>query len=144
MDKETRRGIILDNYEHPFHKGLTSDETFIKKSTQSESCIDHIEMMMKLEDDIIKDVYFDGEACSICTSATSILLSLIIGKSISEANEIIDNYNKMINEEDYDESVIKELIVYSDLYLQPNRKKCALLPAITATKIIKEGINHDS
>ena len=33
----------------------------------------------------------------------------------------------MINEEDYDERVLEEAIVYSDISKQPNRKNCALL-----------------
>ena len=137
MDRETRREIIMDNYQNPMHKGLIDDDTYIKNNTKSDSCIDNIIMMMKIEDGIIKDIVFDGEACAICTSATSILIHKLIGKDITYAKNVIDNYNKMINEEEYDKDLLGELLVYEDLYLQPNRKNCALLPSKAVIKIIE-------
>ena len=80
-----------------------------------------------VEDGVVKDIRFDGEACAICTSSTSIMIDILIGKKIEDALNIIDNYEKMINEEDYDEKVLEEAIVYSDISKQPNRKNCALL-----------------
>lgn len=138
MDKETRREIIMDNYQNPMNRGLLDDNTYIKKNTNSASCIDNIDMMMKIEDGIVKDIRFDGEACAICTSATSIMIRRLIGRSIREVHDILTNYQKMINEEKYDENLLGELIVYEDLYLQPNRKNCALLPYKTVDKILKE------
>lgn len=143
MDKEMRREIIMDNYQNPMHKGLIEDDTYIKNNTKSDSCIDNIIMMMKLEDGIIKDIVFDGEACAICTSATSILIHKLIGKDVSYAKEVIDNYNKMINEEEYDKDLLGELLVYEDLYLQPNRKNCALLPSKAVIKILEESSDEN-
>ena len=137
MDRETRREIIMDNYQNPMHKGLIDDDTYIKNNTKSDSCIDNIIMMMKIEDGIIKDIVFDGEACAICTSATSILIHKLIGKDITYAKNVIDNYNKMLNEEEYDKDLLGKLLVYEDLYLQPNRKNCALLPSKAVIKIIE-------
>ena len=42
----------------------------------------------------------------------------------------------MIHEEKYDEEVLEELLAYNEIYLQPNRKKCALLPVDTIKKIL--------
>ncbi len=141
MDKETRRAIIMDNYQNPIHRGLKDDDSYIKKNTKSDSCIDNIEMMMKINNGKIVDVVFDGEACAICTSATNILCDKLMGKSVSDAEIILDNYRKMINEEEYDESILGELNVYEDLYLQPSRKNCALMPGNTAGKILDE-VSH--
>ena len=44
----------------------------------------------------------------------------------------------MINEKDYDRDVLGELNVYDEIYLQPNRKKCALLPSDAAKKILDD------
>ena len=46
---------------------------------------------------------------------------------MEDALNIINNYEKMINEEEYDEKILEEAIVYSDISKQPNRKNCALL-----------------
>ncbi len=138
MDKEIRREIILDNYQNPVNRGLVDDNSYIKKNTNNDSCIDNIDMMMKIEDDVVKDIVFDGEACAICTSATSIIIKTLIGKKVSDAINIITNYQNMINEEEYDKDVLGELLVYDEIYLQPNRKTCALLPSRAVINIIKE------
>lgn len=138
MDKETKRAIILDNYQYPTHKGLTSDQSYIKANTRSDSCIDNIDLMMKVDDDKIVDVVFDGEACAICMSATSIIVKTLIGKSVNEAKEIISNYQNMINEEPYDANILGELNVFDEIYLQPARKNCALLSSKSAKKILDE------
>ena len=136
IDKELRREMIIDNYQHPFHKGLTNDSSYLKANTNNESCIDNIDIELKIENGKITDANFDGEACAISTSATSIFLNKIIGKTKEEVKTILYEYQKMINEESYDEEVLEELTIYSDVYLQPSRKKCALLPKETIEKIL--------
>lgn len=138
MDNNIRRDIILTHYQNPTNKGLIDSKDYIYHNKNSSSCIDNIELMVKIENDVITDIRFDGEACAICTSATSIMIETLIGKTIEEAQNIIDNYNKMINEKPYDKTLLEELVVYDEIYKQPNRKNCALLPIDAMTYIIKE------
>ena len=138
MDKETKREIILDNYQNPTNRGLVEDATYKKANTRSSSCIDNIDLMMKIEDGKVVDACFDGEACAICTSSTSIIVKSLIGKSVYEARDIIKNYQNMINEEDYDPEVLGELNAFDEIYMQPARKNCALLSSKSAVKILDE------
>ena len=138
MDAELKREVILDNYNNPYHKGLKNEKDYKKANTNNESCIDDIDIELKIENGIIKDANFDGEACAISTSATSIFLRKIIGKSVNEVKELIENYENLINEKEYDEELLGELMAYDTIYMQPNRKHCALLPVDTIKKILKE------
>lgn len=138
MDRETKREIIMDYSKDTTHRGLINDDRYFKENTRSDSCIDNMDMMVKLNNDIIEDVLFDGEACAICTSATSIWSDILIGKTIDEAKKIVDNYNKMINEEEYDKKTLGNLQVFDEIALQPARKNCALLPYKTVIKIIND------
>ena len=138
MDKETKREIILDNYQNPTNRGLVEDATYKKANTRSSSCIDNIDLMMKIENGKVVDACFDGEACAICTSSTSIIVKSLIGKSVDEARDIIKNYQNMINEEDYDPEVLGELNAFDEIYMQPARKNCALLSSKSAVKILDE------
>ena len=138
MDKETKREIILDNYQNPTNRGLVEDATYKKANTRSSSCIDNIDLMMKIEDGKVVDACFDGEACAICTSSTSIIVKSLIGKRVDEAKEMIRNYQNMINEKDYNPEVLGELNVFDEIYLQPARKNCALLSSKSAVKILDE------
>lgn len=137
MDKEIRREIILDNYNNPYNKYVPDSYT-IKVNTNNESCIDNLDIYFKIKDKKIEEVYFDGEACAISTSATSIINKMIVGKTKEELENIVSNYENMINEKEYDSQVLKELNVYDEIYLQPNRKTCALLPIKAIKKIIDE------
>lgn len=141
MDENLRRDIILDNYQNPRNRETISDERYIKINSNNESCIDNINMYILIEDNIIKDIKFDGEACAISTSSTSIMTENLIGKTIGEANEYIENFEKMVNEEEYNEDLLKDGIVYNEIYRQNNRKTCALLPYIGLKKILKEHTN---
>lgn len=138
MDSNLRREIIMDNYQDPMNRGLIDDDSYLKVNTNSESCIDNLDYMMKIDNDKIIDIRFDGEACAISTSATSIMIRNLIGKSIEEAKELLNNYKNMINEKEYNEDLLGELIVYDEIYKQPNRKNCALLPTVAIDKMIGE------
>ena len=82
---------------------------------------------VKDSDDFLEDITFEGEACVISISSTSIMTNLLKGKTITEAIEIIKNFDNMIEEKDYDDKLLEEAIVYDDISKQPSRKKCATL-----------------
>lgn len=128
MDNNMKRAIILDNYENPYNKGLVNNNEYVKINVNNESCIDNIDLQIKINNNIIEDIRFEGEACAISTSATSIMIKLLIGKSIKDALDIINNYENMINESEYNKDLLEEANAYDEIYKQPNRKKCALLP----------------
>ena len=138
MNNDLRREIILDNYQNPMNKGLKDDDSYIKVNTNSESCIDNLDVMMKVVDNKIEEICFDGEACAISTSATSIMIRSLIGKSVDEALKILENYQNMINEKEYDKELLGELNVYDEICRQPNRKNCALIPYRAMMSILKE------
>lgn len=143
MDNNLRREIIIDNYQNPMNKKLVDDDSYLSTNYNNESCIDNLTLQMKIEDNIIKDIVFDGEACAISTSATSIFIRSLIGKSVDEAKKIIINYNNMLQEKEYDKDLLGELIVYSEISKQPNRITCALLPSTCITRMIEELDKHN-
>ncbi len=138
MDQNLRRTIILENYQNPKNRGLVDDDSYILVNTNNESCIDEINLMVKIENGIIVDAKFDGEACAICTSSTSIMIETIIGKTLEEAKNIYTNFVKMLDEKEYNSEILENAIVYDDIYKQPNRKKCALLPWWGLEKVVKK------
>ncbi len=137
MDKDIKRSIILDNYQNPNNKRVSGTD-YIKINTRNVSCIDNLDIYLKIEDNIIKDISFEGEACVISISSTNILTNLLIGKTKEEGIYLIDNYLKMINEEDYDREVLNELLVFDDTSKQPSRIKCATLSANGIKKFLEE------
>lgn len=127
MDSEIKRSLILDHFSNPVNKGLKNDPSYIREDKNNSSCIDHFTIELKIENEIVKDIRFDGEACAIATSSISIAISKLINKTRKEALEIISNYNKMIRNEEYNKDILEELIIYEDISRQPARVKCATL-----------------
>ena len=80
MDSNLKRSIILEHYQNPHNRGLINDNSYIKVNMNNESCIDELNIMVKVEDGILKDIKFDGEACALCISSASIMTDTLIGK----------------------------------------------------------------
>ena len=128
MDKDMKRSIILDNYQNSSNRKRYDDnDNYIKLNSRNVSCIDNIDLYVKMRDNLIEDITFEGEACVISISSTSIMTNLLKNKTIDEALEIIKNFDNMIEEEEYNEELLGEAIVYDDVSKQPSRKKCATL-----------------
>lgn len=139
MDLNMKRSIILEHYQNPKNRGLRHKDGYISVNMNNESCIDEVNLEVLLENGIIKDVRFDGEACAMCTSSTSIMIDTLIGKTIDEAKEIYHNFTNMIEEKEYDTSILEQAVVYDDIYRQPNRKKCVLLAWWGIEKALNDG-----
>lgn len=131
---EIIRQLIIEHYQHPHNHGLVEDEGYTMIHMASASCIDDLRLQMKIEEDIVSDVRFDGVACTISTASTSIISDLIKGKSVEEAATIIAEYNKMIDQEEYDVDILGEAYAFHTVGKQANRIKCA--------KIGVDGLNQ--
>ena len=138
MDENLKREIIMEHYQNPINKDTINDDNYTKINSNSETCIDNIDLYILFEDNKIKDIHFNGEACAISTSATSIMIKLLIGKTIPEVKELITNYYNMIDEKEYNEDILKEACCYSGICRQQNRKGCATIPWKGIEKAIKK------
>ena len=126
-DPMVLRSIIMDHYEYPRNHTLSDDATYLQKHMASESCIDDIHVQTLIEDGKIKDIRFDGVACTISTASTSIMSELLQGKTIAQANHIIEEYFAMIDQKEYDEELLQEAISFQNGGKQANRIKCATI-----------------
>lgn len=138
MNNEIKREIIIEHFSHPFNKEEVEDETLTKVNTKNPNCIDNIDLYLKIEDDIIKELKFNGEACAVSTASTSIMIKNLINKDINSAKEYINNFLAMVGEEEYDEELLNEGIAFSEVYKQNNRKNCVLLPYRGIIKALEE------
>lgn len=138
LDNMLLRQIIMDHYENPRNHKLVDDEKYTRINMDSETCIDNIDIQAYIDGDVIKDIRFDGEACAICTASTSIMSELLIGKTKQEAKVIIENFNNMIYEREYDEDIIEDAIAFMHTYKQANRIKCATLGWMGIEKLLNE------
>ncbi len=138
MDNETKREIIMENYTHPLNRKRMDGCGYYKVNTNNASCIDNIDIYVKFENDLIKDITFEGEACAISISATSVMINNLIGKTKEEALEFIKEFEQMTEGKTYNSELLKDANAYNDIYKQGNRKTCATLPFRGLQKAILE------
>ncbi len=138
MDENLRREIIMEHYKNPQNRHRTEDQKYQFVNTNNASCIDNLDIYVKITNDKIEDICFEGEACAISTSSTSIMIHNLIGKTIKEAQEYIENFENMLEEKEYNEEILKEGNVYNEIYKQGNRKHCAYLPYEGIKKILEQ------
>ena len=128
----------MENYLHPYNKATINDEEYIKVNSNNESCIDNIDLQILIKSGRISDIKFNGEACAISTASTSIMIKELIGKTIKDALDFINNFEAMVNEDEYDDTNLNEALVFDDIFKQKNRKTCATLPYRGIKKALME------
>ena len=77
-DPMVLRELVMDHYQYPHNHKLTRSDLYRSVHMASESCIDDITVESRIENGVIKDIQFEGEACTISTSSTSIMTDLLI------------------------------------------------------------------
>jgi len=113
------REAILDHYKHPRYKGHLENPD-IHYHDHNPFCGDELTIELKVENDVVVAVAFDGRGCAISQATASMLMEEIIGKSLTELKAL-------------DKEYILELL---GIEIGPVRLKCALL----SLKVLKAGI----
>ena len=138
LTNEMMRAIIMDHSSNPTNKHVPSKEGYSKVHMHSDNCIDDLDIYMKVENDKVIDACFEGIACTISLSSTDIMCDLMKGKTVKEALYMIEQYNKMMHEEPFDDEVLDEAIVFVNTSKQAARIRCATIGWNAANSILKE------
>lgn len=138
ISQEMMREIIMDHYSNPRNFREESDNSYKTVYMDSTSCIDKIYVQAKIENNILVDVCWHGVGCAIAKSSTSIMSELLTNKTVEEARKIIKNYLAMIHEEEFDETLLDEAIVFMNTSRQAARIKCATIGWNGMNQILEE------
>lgn len=111
MSEDIYREIILDHYRNPRNKGKLADAD-VSIHDSNPLCGDEIDIHLRVDKDMIKDIKFEGRGCAISQASASMLTELVMDKPLSVVkdlakDEILENIG-LVN-------------------LGPARIKCALL-----------------
>jgi nitrogen fixation NifU-like protein len=124
-DPAMMREIIMDNYTYPRNFKETQDPSYITIHMDSASCIDDIYIQVKIVNGVVEDCLWHGKGCAISTASTSIMSEMIKGKPMAEANQMMDEFNKMLAGQPFDEETLGEAVCFMNVNRQPSRITCA-------------------
>lgn len=105
-------------------------------------CGDRVTVYLRLENDIIRDVSFQGEGCAISKASASIMTEMLKGKTREEAQKVFQQFHDMVTTGTPAIDELGKLGVFGGVSKFPARVKCAILPwhAIAATLEGKENV----
>jgi len=92
-------------------------------------CGDHFTVFLKLENDVVNDVSFQGSGCAISKASASMMTQAVKGKSKAEAEKLFETFHKLVTEGDANGNSgdLGKLAVFSGVSEFPVRVKCATL-----------------
>ncbi|MBI3586840.1 MAG: SUF system NifU family Fe-S cluster assembly protein [Ignavibacteriales bacterium] len=121
--------IILDHNKNPRNfKKLENADRVVEG--YNPLCGDHYTIYLKLKDDRIEEITFDGGGCAISKASASVMSSILKGKTKAEAEELFETFHKLVIGElkgldSMDE--LGKLAAFSGVSEFPARVKCASL-----------------
>ena len=118
------RETIMKHYREPDFAGKLDSDGF---SAYSDRCVDNTTYYID-GTEVINDIKHTSEGCSAFLASTDILAKELIGKTKEEVSNIVESFEAMVNQKEFDASILGDLIVFENIGKQMNRADCALTP----------------
>ena len=131
--------VIGEHSRSPENKGELAAAT-VRERGHNPSCGDEITLELQIEGGIIKDAAFTGVGCAISQASTDIMIDLMRGKTVEEAQRLAELFTSMIKREVTDDAALEELdeaIALKNISNMPARVKCAVLAWHTLEDVLK-------
>jgi nitrogen fixation NifU-like protein len=121
--------VILDHSRRPrnFHAMKDADQ---HADGYNPLCGDRFTVYLKLQDDRITDISFQGTGCAISTASASILTEILKGKTRAQADALFDTFHDLVTGKTLAEGetpALGKLAAFSGVCEFPVRVKCATL-----------------
>jgi nitrogen fixation NifU-like protein len=94
-------------------------------------CGDQLTVYLNVEDELVKEVGFEGSGCAISKAAASMMTQAVKGKSKEQAEALFKEFHSMVIgelDEEAEENSLGNLKIFAGVREFPVRVKCATLP----------------
>ena len=127
---ELYQQVILDHNKKPrnFHKLENANHT---AEGHNPLCGDQLTVYLKVDDDQVQDVGFEGSGCAISKASASMMTQAVKGKSKEQAEALFKEFHSMVTGEldaEAQENSLGHLKIFAGVREFPVRVKCATLP----------------
>ncbi len=121
--------VILDHNRRPrnYHP---MEQASCSADGKNPNCGDQLTVWLKVEDDRVADISFQGQGCAISKASASMMTEALKGKSRADAVQLYDKVHKLVTGEDLTVAKDKELgslRALGGMIKFPMRVKCASL-----------------
>jgi nitrogen fixation NifU-like protein len=122
--------VILDHNRKPRNWGAIADANR-HADGHNPLCGDHIKLSINVADDKIEAIAFEGHGCAICKASASMMTGAVKGKSVQEAETMVEEFRGMATgtlDPDSADHHLGKLKIFAGVKDLPSRVKCAILP----------------
>ena len=119
--------VIVGHTKHPRNFGPLEDAT-ASAVGYNPLCGDKLVVRLKVVDERIADIRFEGEGCSISTASASVMTETLKGKTLEEADALFHTFHDLVTgKTGGDLETLGKLAVFANVSEFPVRVKCATL-----------------
>lgn len=121
--------VILDHNKNPRNFGPLQSANHSADGLNP-LCGDDITVHLLIENDIIKEISFEGSGCAIAKSSASIMTTVLKGKSIKQAEQLFTDFHFVVTaplDAELNEESLGKMAVFTGVREFPARVKCASL-----------------
>lgn len=121
------RDVIVDHNRRPRNFGSLAAANHSAEGNNP-LCGDKLHVFLEIEDDIIRDIRFDGAGCAISTASASLMSEAVKGKSRAEVATLFGSVHRMLTRHDAEaDPALGKLAALAGVRAFPMRVKCASL-----------------
>ncbi|MFC5631729.1 MULTISPECIES: Fe-S cluster assembly sulfur transfer protein SufU [Streptococcus] len=118
--------VVADHSKSPHHHGVLEGVEAIQLNNPT--CGDVIALTVKFDGDVIEDIAFAGEGCTISTASSSMMTDAVIGKTKAEALDMAELFSQMVQGQTDDrQKDLGDAAFMAGVSKFPQRIKCATL-----------------
>ena len=117
---------ILDHSKRPRNHHRMADANR-RAEGYNPLCGDKLKLYLKVENDIVQDVSFEGSGCAISTASASLMTESLKGKTREEALKLLDKFHDLLTTDTEAAKDLGKLVVFCGVRDYPARVKCATL-----------------
>ncbi len=128
--RELYQEMILEHNKKPRNFGVIAEANRHAEG-HNPVCGDHITLHLHLEGEQIQGVSFEGHSCAICKASASMMTTQVKGKTVAEAETLIQEFRDMVTgklDTKTQPHHLGRLTVLAGVSDLPSRVKCAVLP----------------
>ena len=122
------QALILEHYRRPRNRGRV-EEADASVHLNNPTCGDEIELSLRVEDGVIREILFAGSGCAISQASASMMVDRIAGKPIEEADALLAAFRALMrgDAEGADPRRLGDLRALAGVARLPGRVRCAML-----------------
>lgn len=126
---ELYQQLIIDHNRNPRNTGPLADANRFA-SGDNPLCGDKIKLYLKVANDVIEEVRFEGSGCAISQASASLMTTAVRGKSPAEAMSLFKAFHGMVTSSPSaapNTAPLGKLAAFAGVRTFPARVKCANL-----------------